>query len=96
MEAEVYLIHFAYPFVRGKRSCQHYLGSTVVGVNKRCDLHRKGRGAKLMQLVTAAGIPWTVVRTWTTTPAERYKLERSLKNKRNHKRLCPSCKGGKA
>lgn len=93
--AFVYLIHFGRPFVRGKRSCQHYLGSTIVGVENRMFLHRAGRGSKLMRLVSEEGIPWSVVKTWETTREERYRLERRLKNQRNHKRLCPVCKRGK-
>ena len=91
--AWVYLIHFTEPLITGRRSCQHYLGSTV-SFDRRMADHRAGRGARLLQLVNAAGIAWSVVRTWETTSDKRYALERELKRQRNHKKLCPTCNEG--
>jgi hypothetical protein len=52
--------------------------------------HRSGNGARLMEIVTAAGIAWKVVRTW----AGDRTFERSLKRRKNTpRRLCPVCRG---
>lgn len=88
--AVVYLIHFERPYVVGRWSCQHYIGSTVV-FDRRMYEHHNGNGAKLLALVNAAGITWEVVRTWDVPREGRYAAERALKQQRNHKRLCPAC-----
>lgn len=88
--AWVYLIHFERPLRTGKRSCQHYLGSSV-NVEQRVRQHKQGNGALLLRLVNEVRIPWAVVKTWKTTVAERYKLERRLKRSRNYKRFCFRC-----
>jgi predicted GIY-YIG superfamily endonuclease len=91
--AVIYLIHFTRPFVTGRRSCQHYLGSTVC-FDSRMEQHRKSRGARLLALVNKAGITWGVVRTWETTASERYAEERRLKRSHHgYKNLCPVCRG---
>lgn len=52
---------------------------------------RSGDGARLLRAVTAAGIGWQVVRTWSGVGRE---YERRLKNQKATARLCPVC--GKA
>lgn len=78
----VYLLHFSAPY----RHAQHYLGWTP-DLTARLQQHRKGQGARLLQVVAAAGIAFDVVRTWTGGR----KLERKLKNQKHARRLCPLC-----
>jgi hypothetical protein len=49
--------------------------------------HQKGQGARLLQVVKAAGITWTLARTW---PGDR-KRERQLKAQGGASRRCPQC-----
>jgi hypothetical protein len=49
--------------------------------------HEQGRGARLLQVITAAGITWKLARTW---PGDR-KRERELKNMGGASRRCPEC-----
>jgi predicted GIY-YIG superfamily endonuclease len=55
----VYLIHFARPY----QHARHYVGSTD-NLDARLADHAAGRGARLMEVVTQAGIEWSCVRTW--------------------------------
>lgn len=89
----VYLIHFNFPLVKGRKSCQHYLGSTN-NFERRISEHRLGgsKAAKLMKYVKEAGIEWVVAKTWDTIKEERYALERKLKSQKNSKRFCKFCK----
>jgi predicted GIY-YIG superfamily endonuclease len=85
--ATVYLIHFHKPF----KHAGHYLGFTD-DLAARLERHTAGNGARLMEVITGAGITWQLARTWQ---GDR-KLERRLK-KRNHAALlCPVCSGDKA
>ncbi len=83
----VYLIHFATPY----KHVRHYLGSTD-DLEARIERHRAGNGARLMEVITGAGIGWTVVRTWEGGR----KLERRLKNWKHAAQFCPACSGEKA
>lgn len=78
----VYLIHFDDPYYHA----QHYLGSTK-NLEDRLAAHRAGRGARLMEVITDAGISWRLVRTWKGGR----QLERQLKRRCNGRRLCPIC-----
>ena len=86
----IYLVHFWEPF----KHAQHYLGFTADGedvlesVEKRLDRHRSGRGSVLLRHVSEAGIKFSVVRVW---PGLSRNAERSLKNRRDNKRICPVC-----
>ena len=85
----VYLIHFDQPYTspNGRKTIQHYLGSTK-HLKARMDEHKSGRGARLMEVITAAGIPWRVVCTWKGGR----QLERQLKRQHNSPRLCKICR----
>lgn len=89
--ATVYLLHFD----RKLHHAQHYLG-IADRLEDRLQAHRSGNGARLMQVITEAGITWRLARTWSDGTRE---LERRLKNRHNSPRLCPICrakiKGGK-
>jgi predicted GIY-YIG superfamily endonuclease len=76
----VYLLHFDRPY-------RHYLGFAS-DLEARIAIHRAGRGARLIQVITAAGIGFVIARTWSGGRD----LERRLKNRKNSPRLCPICR----
>ncbi len=80
----IYLIHLATPYKHAK----HYLGSTS-DLAERIERHRSGDGARLLQVVNAAGIQWEVVRTWKGSR----KIERLIKRRKGTPALCPICSG---
>ena len=82
----VYLIHFH----RRYRHAGHYIGfaRSRHTLPRRSEHHRKGSGARLTAVVSAAGIGFEVVRTWPK--ADRH-FERRLKNQKHAPRLCPVC-----
>lgn len=80
----IYLIHFDEPY----RHAKHYLGWTR-DLEARLELHRNGRGARLMSIVSGAGIGWIVARTWERQTRVE---ERRLKNRGGSARHCPICK----
>jgi predicted GIY-YIG superfamily endonuclease len=78
-----YLLHFERPY----KHARHYLGFAE-DLERRLELHRAGRGARLVEVVVAAGIGFQLVRTWDGDGT----LERALKNRHNAPaRLCPLC-----
>jgi predicted GIY-YIG superfamily endonuclease len=83
----VYLIHFDKPY----KHSRHYLGYAA-DVDERIERHRSGSGARLLQVVNAAGIEWQLARTWS---GDR-KFERWLKRKKGAAWFCPACNGAKA
>ena len=92
----VYLLHFDRPFgnlSNPRGQARHYLGSTC-DLEHRLQLHRLGNGARLMEVVTAAGIEFEVCRLWRLdTYEEARALERKLKKQHSGLRLCPYCTG---
>ena len=81
----VYLLHFARPY----HHARHYLGFCDRGrLDTRLDEHRRGAGARLMQVLGEAGIAWILVRTWQGNR----RLERRLKRWHGSGRLCPVCR----
>jgi predicted GIY-YIG superfamily endonuclease len=79
----VYLVHFTEPY----RHARHYTGWTA-DLDSRLAAHQAGRGARLLQVITQAGIGWTLARTWQGT-RER---ERQLKRQGGASRRCPICR----
>lgn len=79
----VYLIHFHEPY----HHAQHYMGYTN-DLDCRLRAHRNGNGARLMEVITDAGIAWTLARIW---PDGDRALERLLKKQHHGPRLCPIC-----
>jgi predicted GIY-YIG superfamily endonuclease len=80
----VYLIHFESRY----KHAAHYLGFAA-DLGRRMAQHRGGNGARLMEVISAAGIDWKVVRTW----AGDRSFERRLKRRKNTpRRLCPVCR----
>jgi|SRR6185312_1987290 len=78
----VYLLHFE----RRYKHAGHYIGWTT-DLDARLAQHRDGHGARLLAVITAAGIGWTLARTWTGTRAR----ERSIKKQGGAARCCPEC-----
>lgn len=79
----IYLLHFDEPFGHAR----HYLG-WAHRLDARLAHHERGTGANLLKHVRAAGISWTLARTWN---GDRH-LERRLKNRGGAARHCPICK----
>jgi predicted GIY-YIG superfamily endonuclease len=79
----VYLLHFTAPY----RHAGHYLGFTTDLAGRLTD-HAQGHGARLTQVVKAAGIGWSLSRVWPQ--ATRFD-ERRLKNRHCAARMCPTC-----
>jgi hypothetical protein len=80
----IYLLHFHAPYAHAR----HYLGWAAPGhLGDRLAEHAAGHGARLTQVVAAAGIGWTLARTW---PGTRWR-ERSLKRQGGASRRCPVC-----
>jgi len=78
----VYLLHFDRPYAHAR----HYLG-WAADLDARLAEHAAGRGARLLAVVRAAGIGWTLARTW---PGGRSR-ERALKRQGGASRRCPAC-----
>jgi len=85
--ATIYLIHFSEAY----KHARHYIGLTD-DLDARLSAHASGQGARLMEVITNAGISWKVARTWSGNR----KLERQLKRRKEAPALCPVCSGDKA
>lgn len=81
----IYLLHFDAPFGHAR----HYLGWSA-NLEGRLRHHERGTGATLLRHVADAGISWKLARTWA---GDRH-LERRLKNRGGHARICPICREG--
>jgi len=79
----IYLLHFDRPYKHAK----HYLGYTD-DLESRLERHRAGNGARLVEVITQAGIGFVVARTWE---GDKH-LERKLKNRGSSVRFCLICK----
>lgn len=92
----VYLLHYYRPITywkkNGKVVCvQHYMGSAKDG-GERIEHHRNGSArCKLTDAFFYKGIGFQVAKIWWARGKGR-KLERLLKNRHNHSKLCPICK----
>jgi hypothetical protein len=81
----IYLLHFSRPLAHAR----HYTGFASEGrLEARLAEHRNGTGARLMEVVTAAGIDFVVARTWEGGRVR----ERQLKRMGGASRRCPLCK----
>ncbi len=78
----LYLLHFSERY----RHAGHYLGWTE-NLEARLAEHEAGNGARLLQVVKASGISWTLARTW----AGDRNRERAIKRQGGLSRCCPSC-----
>jgi hypothetical protein len=74
---------------RPRGTAGHYVGTTI-NLDQRLEIHRVGKGARMLAAANERGIAYDVVRTW---PGGR-DVERRLKRQRNAPRMCPTCLGG--
>src|SRR5215471_1860432 len=80
----VYLLHLDPPY----KHARHYTGHAAPGnLHARLAAHAAGTGARLMEVVKAAGGTFRLARTW---PGGRTR-ERELKDRHEAPRLCPIC-----
>lgn len=79
----VYLLHFERPY----KHARHYLGWTR-DLDARLADHRAGSGARLLAVLKAEGIGFTLARVWS--PATR-RRERQIKTQGGLSRSCPAC-----
>lgn len=86
MSGVVYLLHFERPY----KHARHYVGYTSKGLNERLERHRAGGGARLLEVITEAGITFELARTWR--PGTRA-LERQIKRRHDAPKMCPICRG---
>ena len=80
----IYLICFSSKLCHAK----HYLGFSFESPKKRLELHKKGKGAKILKRCNELGINYHITRTWENVTRHH---ERNLKNHKNSKKLCPIC-----
>jgi hypothetical protein len=82
----VYLLHFDQPY----RHARHYTGWTESSgsLKERLARHERGDGARLLEIVHAAGITWRLARTWAGPRAR----ERQIKRQGGASRRCPLCR----
>jgi predicted GIY-YIG superfamily endonuclease len=90
----VYLIHFHQKIgnpAQPRGMAGHYLGACQ-DIDVRISRHRTGDGARIMQVVTQAGIPWELVRLWRVSSWEESRdLEKKLKAWHASNKLCYLC-----
>jgi hypothetical protein len=80
----VYLLHFSEPY----RRAAHYIGWTGGELEERLRLHQCGLGARLLEVVTNAGVTFELARTWVGTRKD----ERAKKRQGGAGALCPLCR----
>jgi predicted GIY-YIG superfamily endonuclease len=78
----IYLLHFERPY----RHARHYSGWTADLIDRLWQ-HAQGHGARLMTVISEAGIGFTLVRVREGTRS----TERSIKNAGGAVRYCPVC-----
>lgn len=79
----VYLLHFDPPY----KHARHYIGYTD-NLIRRLDEHRKGNGARLVQVALDAGHTFRVARIW---PDAGRDIERRIKRCKDADHFCPIC-----
>ena len=77
--------------VHTRITCRYLTGPQAAGVAVRIAQHRAGRGAKLLAVVSAAGIEFTVTRVWASATEAH---EKALKDLNDRRVLCPACTPG--
>ena len=78
----IYLLHFDQPY----QHARHYTGWTE-DLLDRLDTHATGHGARLIAVITHAGIGFTLVRIREGTR----RTERAIKHAGGQVRYCPAC-----
>ena len=83
MKGTIYLLHFSEAY----KHARHYVGFTH-NLTARLQAHSKGTGARLLEVITQAGLSFQLAKTWQGTR----KIECAVKNQKNAPRFCPMCK----
>lgn len=83
-ESGVYLVHLDSPLGQSA----HYLGYAPKSIRLRFVAHRKGQGARMLQVARERGLTFRVVRCWIGMGSW---FERYLKRQKHHSRFCPYC-----
>jgi predicted GIY-YIG superfamily endonuclease len=85
----IYLLHFDRPY----KHARHYLGCTTRPIAVRLQEHASGNGARLVEVITQAGITWQLARIWRLHGpwAQGWAKERKLKSRHDSPGLCPIC-----
>ena len=78
----IYMLCFHQPY----KHARHYVGWTE-DLLDRLDRHAKGNGSRLVEVITQAGIGFTLVRVCEGTR----RTERAIKNAGGAVRYCPAC-----
>jgi predicted GIY-YIG superfamily endonuclease len=78
----IYLLHFDRPY----KHARHYTGWTI-DLTQRLSEHRKGHGARLITVITVAGIGFELARIRPGTRSD----ERAIKRFGGATRYCPLC-----
>ena len=84
----VYLLHFRQAYPAGKRP-QHYIGWARDVAQRLAEHQNRTSRARLMEVIHAAGIPWSLARVW---PEGDRATERRLKRWKKGAALCPLCR----
>lgn len=90
MASKVYLLHYLQDIgdpTKPTGYARHYLGSTSRSLKQRLAEHAGGQGAKITAAFAQQNIDFICVRTWNGGRA----VERYLKRRHAHARLCPLC-----
>ena len=83
----VYLLHFDGAVCDHAR---HYMG-WALDIAASVERHRSGTGARLVRAAKLQGLTFTVARIWPGLDSAAGL--RALKRRKNHRQLCPICKG---
>lgn len=78
----IYLLHFDRPY----KHARHYIGYTD-NLAERIKRHLSGNGARLIEVITQAGIGFKLARVWRGDRT----FERILHNRKKSQKLCPIC-----
>ena len=90
LASKVYLLHYLGEIgdlTKPTGHAQHYLGSTSRSLKQRLAEHAAGQGAKITAAFARQNIDFICVRTWNGGR----RVERYLKRRHAHARLCPLC-----
>jgi predicted GIY-YIG superfamily endonuclease len=82
MNGTVYLIKLD----KKLKQSEYYIGWCKKDPLERLKTHRSGRGSRFLAACNVNGIDYHIVRTWKNKDRN---FERKLKNRHNHKNLCP-------
>lgn len=86
----IYLLHFDRPYKHARHYTVQQWTESPGSLKVRLDRHDQGGGARLLEIVHAAGITWQLARTWSG-PRSR---ERQIKRQGGASRRCPLCRQG--